>query len=97
MATLNIRLEPPAPFPFKVPDQWQQWKKRFDCDQYRLASGLSGESDERQISTLLYCMGEDAEETLTSTNITEEDRKEYARVVRKFDEFFKVRKNVIFA
>ena len=94
MATLNIRLEPPAPFPFKVPDQWQWWKKRFD--QYRLSSGLSGESDERHISTLLYCMGEDAEETLTSTNITEEDRKEYARVVRKFDEFFKVRKNVIF-
>ena len=91
MATLNIRLEPPAPFPFKVPDQWQRWKKRFD--QYRFASGLSGESDERQISTLLYCMGEDAEETLTSTNITEEDRKEYARVV---SEFFKVRKNVIF-
>ena len=51
MATLNIRLEPPAPFPFKVPDQWQRWKKRFD--QYRLASGLSGESDERQISTSL--------------------------------------------
>ena len=88
MAVLNIRLEPPAPFPFKVPVQWQRWRKQFD--QYRLASGLSTESDERQISTVLYCMGEDAEETLTSTNITEVDRKVYTKVIEKFDELFKV-------
>ena len=94
MAALNIRLEPPAPFLFKVPDQWQRWRKRFD--QYRLASGLSTESDKQQISTLLYCMGEDAEETLTSTTITEVDRKVYAKVIEKFDKFFKVRKNIIF-
>ncbi len=94
MAGLNIRLEPPAPFPFKTPDQWQRWKKRFN--QYRLASGLSTEGDERQISTLLYCMGEDAEETLNSTDITEANRKVYNTVVLKFDEFFKIRKNVIF-
>ena len=85
MAALNIRLKPPAPFPLKVPDQWQRWRKRFD--QYRLALGLSTESNERQISTLLYCMGEDAEKTLTSTNITEVDRKVYAKVIEKFDIF----------
>ena len=41
-------------------------------------------------------MGEDAEETLTSTNITEVYHKVYAKVIEKFGEFFKVRKNIIF-
>ena len=41
-------------------------------------------------------MGENAEETLTFTNITEVDCKVYGKVIEKFDIFFKVRKNVIF-
>lgn len=41
-------------------------------------------------------MGEDAEDTLTSTYITTDDRKKYDAVLKKFDEFFGVRRNVIF-
>jgi len=41
-------------------------------------------------------MGEEAEDILNSTNISNSDRKKYDRVVAKFDSFFKVRKNVIF-
>ena len=33
---------------------------------------------------------------LTSTNITEADRKKYDSVVEKFDSFFNVRRNVIY-
>ena len=33
---------------------------------------------------------------LTSTNITEEDKKLFSKVMEKFYEFFKVRHNVIF-
>ena len=68
----SLRLQPPPQFDFKNPDEWPRWIRRFE--QFRLASGLSAESDDRQISTLLYCMGEDAEDTLISTNITDEDR-----------------------
>ena len=35
-------------------------------------------------------MGEDAEETLTSNNITEVDHKVYAKVIEMLDEFFEV-------
>ena len=49
-------------------------KQRFS--QYRLASGLSGEPDEGQASTLLHCMGEDAEDAITSTNISKDDLRE---------------------
>ena len=90
----SVRLQPPSPFSFKEPDAWQKWKRRFE--QYRQASGLAEESDERQVSTLLYCMGEDAEETLSSTDISSDDRKKFDTVFGKFDAFFKVRKNVIF-
>ncbi len=90
----SVRLQPPSAFDFKDPDAWQRWKRRFE--QFRLASGLSEDDGAKQVSTLLYCMGEDAEDRLSSTDITADGRKEYATVVKKFDDFFKVRKNVIF-
>ena len=87
----NLHLEQ---FDFAQPDNWPKWKKRFE--HYRAASGLDKESDERRVSTLLYCLGDSADDVLTSTNIVAEDRKKYASVLAKFDEFFGVRKNVIF-
>ena len=41
-------------------------------------------------------MGEEADVVLLSTNISDADRKKYENVMLKFDEFFKVRRNVIF-
>ena len=52
------------------------------------------------MSTLLYCMGPDADNVLapsgTSTNISSNGRKDYKTVMAKFEEFFKVRKNTIY-
>ena len=89
----SIRLDPPEPFNFKKPDDWPRWKRRFE--QYRGASGLAGESDSRQVSTLLYCMGESAADILASTGIAAEDREKYSEVIAKFESFFSVRRNVI--
>ena len=89
----SVRLQPLSSFDFKMPDEWPRWKRRFE--QFRLALGLSAEDDDRQVSTLLYCMGEDAEDTLTSINISAADRKKYDAVIGQFDRFFKVWKNVI--
>ena len=61
-----------------------------------LNSGLNADPELKQVSTFLYCMGEEAEVVLASTNITVEERKAYATVCQKFDEFFQVRRNVIF-
>ena len=92
MAT--IQLQPPNPFDFKHPDDWQKWKRRFE--QYRHASGLATGSEQQQVSTLLYCLGEQAEDVLSSTGISEDNRKKYSEVMNKFDAYFQVRKNVIF-
>jgi len=92
MASINLRT--PTPFDFSKPEEWRKWKTRFE--QFRVASGLSSESGERQVSSLMYCMGEDAEEVLATTNITAEQKKVYTEVVQKFDEYFKVRKNLVY-
>jgi len=92
MAT--IHLQPPNPFDFKHPDDWPKWKRRFE--QYRHASGLATGNEQRQVSTLLYCLGEKADDVLSSTGISEENRKKYSEVLNSLDDYFKVRKNVIF-
>ena len=60
------------------------------------ASSLDKHEDERKISTLLYCLGDGANEVLTSTSIMAEERKLYEGVLAKLDEFFKVHRNVIY-
>jgi len=63
---VTCSLCPPALFNFRQPEEWKKWKSCFE--QYCLASGLSKESAERQVSSLLYCMGpEDAEAILATT------------------------------
>ena len=94
MAT-SSRLPPPGEFDFPKPDEWPKWIKRFE--QYRSASGLDADSETRQIDTLLYCLGGEAESVLASTNITADDRKVYKTIIAKFDSHFKVRRNVIFS
>ena len=89
-----LRLQPPGPFNFKNPDKWPRWKRQFE--QFRQPTGLSDEAGERQVSTLLYCLGEEAEDILLSTSITANTRREYDEVLAKFDEFFKVRRNIVF-
>ena len=80
----TIPLRPPEPFDFKKPDGWAKWKRRFE--QFLSASGLDKEDEARQVSTLLYCLGEEAEGVLASTNISEEARKKYKDVMEKLDE-----------
>lgn len=90
----QLRLAPPEPFNFRNPDDWSRWKRRFL--QFRVASGLTGADNVQQVSTLMYCLGEEADAVLTSTNATEDDRKDFDSVLVKFDDSFKVRRNIIF-
>ena len=78
---VNIALKPPGQFDFSKPDEWPKWKKRFQ--QYRSASGLDAESEPRQVDTLLYCLGEEADSVLSSTNISSANRKKYDRVMER--------------
>jgi len=69
----SIQLKPPEHFDFSKPDEWPKWKKRFQ--QYGSASGLNAKGELRQVDTLLYCLGDEANSVLASANISKEDRK----------------------
>lgn len=93
MAT--IRLEPPPPLDFTDADSWPRWKKRFE--QFRIASGLCHEDESRQVSTLLYCLGEGAEEVLQATAVSLEKAKQrYDDAIETFEAYFRVKRNIIY-
>ena len=94
MASSIVRLQPPEPFNFKAPDLWRRWKRCFL--QFRGASGSGEEDNRKQVSALLYCMGESVEDVLASTDISADERKSFDSVITQFDSFVKVWKNVIF-
>ena len=94
MSEPHIPLQPPASFNFKSPDEWSRLHRWFQ--QFRIASGLAESTPAKQVSTLLYCLGEVADSVLTSVSATEDDRKDYDRVLELFNSYFKVRHNVIF-
>lgn len=90
MAT--IRLEPPPPLDFKrtEADSWPRWKKRYK--QFRVASGLCNEDESRQVSTLLYCLGEGAEEVLQATVTSLEKAKQrYCDAIETFEAYFRAK------
>ena len=64
MAALQLKVPD-----IKKPEEWLRWQKRFE--QFHIVSGLGEESNQRQISMLLYSLGEEADNVLSSTNITE--------------------------
>lgn len=62
----------------RVPINGHNGAKRFE--RFWVASRLSKEDDQQQVSTLLYYLDEEAEGVLDSTGITDEDKKKYDKV-----------------
>lgn len=85
---------PPSAFDFKQPSSWDRWIQRFE--RYKDVSGLSDQSTERQVTTLVYCMGEDAEDILSASKLTPNEKKIYKSVKLMFTEFFIGKRNVIY-
>ena len=84
----SMILQPLESFNFKSLDKWPQWRRCFPqfCD----ASSLGRDGQQKQVYTLLHCIGESAADTLTLSDIWEDDCKSFA----KFARFFKIHKNV---
>ena len=82
------------PFNFGRPAEWSKWIRRFE--RFREATGLSSKSQQSQISTLVYSMGDKAEDLLRSFKLTEEQAKKYDTVKSNFESHFVKTRNVIF-
>ena len=84
---------PPERFTFK-PEDWSKWIRRFE--RFRLASGLEEKSEESRVNTLIYSMGGEADDIVQSLGLTAEDQKKYDEVKKRQEDFFIVKRNVIF-
>ena len=93
MAAL-YQVAPPEPFTFSRPEEWTRWSRRFE--RFRQASGLKEKDDEAQVNTLIYSMGDEADDILRSFGLSEPDSKKYDVVLAKFEAHFIKRRNVIF-
>lgn len=91
-AAFNI--QPPEAFTFSKPLEWEKWIRRFE--RFRLASNLNLSSDANQVNTLIYCMGDEADDILRGLVLTEEQRQQYDPVKKAFDKYFVPKKNVIY-
>ena len=92
MATYQI--SPPEKFNFHQPDDWSKWIRRFE--RFRQASGLASKSEESQVNSLVYCMGNEADDILSSFGLTNEDSKKYTTVKERFEGHFIKKRSVIF-
>ena len=92
MATYQI--SPPERFTFQHPDNWPKWIRRFE--RFRQASGLNGKEEQSQVNRLIYTMGDEADDILSSFGLTEEQKREYATVKDRFEKYFVKKRNPIF-
>ena len=81
-------------FDFSTSTEWPNWIRRFE--RFRKASGIAEKSEESQIDTLIYSMGDKADDILQSFNLSEEALESYKTVKERFDTHFIQRRNIIF-
>ena len=91
MASYSIA--PPEPFDFSRSEDWPKWIRRFE--RFRQASNLCSKSDVSQVNTLIYSMGDLADDILRSFGLSAEQQT-YDAVKKKFEDHFVKRRNVIF-
>ncbi|KAI4890200.1 hypothetical protein NFI96_001996, partial [Prochilodus magdalenae] len=93
-SSIMAKFNPPSEFKFDRPADWPEWKQRFS--RYRLATKLNKDNGEIQVSSLIYSMGSEAEKIFSSFSFdSEEEGKDFDKVLKKFDEYFIPRRNVI--
>ena len=83
-------LSMPEKFDFDDPGSWARWSARWK--RYREASGLKNQPETDQINSLLYVLGDQAEDIVLSRNITEDT---HNNVLGAFDTYFGLRRNLI--
>ena len=93
MASWSVFL-PPEHFNVARPEEWPKRICKFK--RFRDASDLDEKSEQKQVSSLIYAMGEEMEDMLRSFRLTKDERKSYTTVRCKFQSFFVKRRNIAY-
>ena len=88
------RILHPKRFNFDQPKEWPRWIRRFE--HFRQALGLRDKSQESQVNTLIYAMGDEADDILGSLDMTDAQKLVYDTVQEAFqNHFIKRRKPIL--
>ena len=90
----SYQITPPERFDFNQPEEWPKWIRRFE--RFRQASGLKDKEPEAQVNTLIYAMGDEADDILSSLGLSAAEKKVYETVQGKFEAHIVKRWNPIF-
>ena len=83
---------PPERFDFRAPEEWPKWKESYKM--FRTLHRLDKESQEYQVTSLLYLMGmPDSNEILDSFGLSEAEKKTFDVVLEKFTSYFLPKSN----
>ena len=93
VSVANYQVPPPERFSFK-PEDWPRWIRRFE--RFRKVTGLDRKHGANQVNTLIYSMGEEADDIVIAFGLDAEEVEQYELVKNKFESHFVVKRNVIF-
>ena len=79
---------------FSKPDEWPKWFQRFQ--RFRIACELMEKEESIQVNTLIYVMGNEAEDIFKSFQLSANNAKKFKTVLDKFSEHFVKRRKIIF-
>ena len=82
----------PVPLNFQEP-RWTAWRSQFMT--FRMVTKLHNEEEEVQVASLKYCMGPESEEIMKTFALSSSEEKKFNVVLKKIDEYFKPKVNVI--
>ena len=94
VAVPTYQVSLPENFNFSQPQEWPRWIRRFE--RFRKSAGLAEKDDEVQVNTLIYSMGDEADDILRSFKLKDDEVKKYSVVKAKFEAHFVKRRNVIY-
>ncbi|KAK3925709.1 Tudor domain-containing protein 3 [Frankliniella fusca] len=86
-------VKPPEEFSF-IPSDWVDWKSGFS--QYHMLAQLDRQSEEYQANSLLYIMGQRANQVVATLDLTAAEKKNYTRLMEALDALYKATKNTVY-
>ena len=84
----------PDSFDFSQPAHWEEWITRWT--RFRAITKLDTETEEIQVSSLLYTMGPQSETVLDALRLSADDQQHYEIVLAALNAYLKPNKYVIF-
>ena len=75
----------PENFNFHHPEERPRWIRKFK--RFRQASGLSEKAEASQVNALIYTMGDDADDILSSLDLSDEDKGKCSVMKEKFQAY----------